>query len=191
MISAAIYLFLSVATSTPTIGAADCRHDNAALLAMAPEQFDQDPRGGWRPLGATEGCEPVAADLLASYRKAHWGTLDTWQLHINYWHEGQLRAVAGQSDRAVRLLLAGIAPEGSMDFEDYALGSVAFLQHDLPALKSARARLAGQIKPDWFAKSQPQAKWPPNLDVLDGFITCFDKPYGVAYGAACRPATAP
>jgi hypothetical protein len=30
--------------------------------------------------------------------------------------------------------------------------------------------------------------WPPNLDVLDRLLTCFDRPYREAYGD-CRPET--
>jgi hypothetical protein len=31
-----------------------------------------------------------------------------------------------------------------------------------------------------------KVRWPPNLDVVDGFLNCFDKSYDEAYGAACR-----
>ena len=31
-------------------------------------------------------------------------------------------------------------------------------------------------------------RWPPNIDVVDGLIHCFDRSYDEAYGSACRPA---
>ena len=123
------------------------------------------------------------------------GSLKENELEINYWHEGQLRAMAGQNDDAVRLLMAGVGPDSGADFEDYALGTVAFLQHDLGALKSARARLASQPEPPEWPKVREDIKkrnlgegtWPPNLDVLDGLIGCFGKPYEEAYSSeGCR-----
>ncbi|MGV3624985.1 MAG: hypothetical protein ACO1OB_29465 [Archangium sp.] len=50
-------------------------------------------------LEAKPECAEAAADLLAEYRKAHWGTFKTYELHVNFWHEGQMRAVAGQRSR--------------------------------------------------------------------------------------------
>ena len=179
-----------------TSSAADpCAHDKAAILALSPDKFDQDLRGGWRPLGNTPGCEGAAADLIEAYRQAHWGALTRSDLHESYWHEGQLRAAAGQSDRAVPLLLAGVDPEGLGDPADYALGTVAFLQHDLESLKAARARIVAQPEPAWFKAGKAEAKrqtgreptWPMYKDELDGFLRCFDKPYAEAYSSrACR-----
>ena len=172
----------------------DCAYDKT-LLELPPEKFDQDLKGGWRPLGDKPGCETATADLLAAYRVKHWGALKPGELHLNYWHEGQMRAEGGDNAGAVPLLLAGNGPPDDADFADYALGSVAFLQHDKAALVAARARLAGQPEPAWFKASAAEIKaatgdtaiWPLNLSVLDGLIACFDKPYKVAYGA-CRPA---
>ncbi len=173
---------------------ADCAYDKAAMLALPAEKFDQDFKGGWRPLADKVECRPQAAQLLADYRSANWAKLKPGELHINYWHEGQVRALTGQTREAAPLLLAGVDPDGDdIDFTDYALGTVAFLKHDRAALLSARARLAAIPKPAWFDGSLKEAKavlgytpaWPVNLDVLDGLITCFDKPYAKAY--ECRP----
>ena len=174
---------------------ATCAYDKTAMLALPAETFDQDLKGGWRPLGNTPGCEGAAADLIEAYRKAHWGGLERSDLHESYWHEGQLRAAAGQSARAVPLLLAGVDPEGLGDPADYALGTVAFLNHDLASLKAARARIVAQPEPAWFKAGRADAKrqtgheptWPLYQGELDGFLRCFDKPYAEAYGsAACR-----
>jgi len=171
-----------------------CAYDRATMLALTPEKFDQDKQGGWRPLAAKPSCRAAAVELLAAYRKAHWRELAPWQLHISYWHEGQIRALMGQNTEAVPLLLAGVDPAQAIDPADYALGTVAFLQHDLEALRAARGRMAAQPRPAWFDKvaAEMQARehvtpqWPPNLDVLDGLIACFDKTYDEAYGD-CRP----
>lgn len=173
----------------------DCDYESAAILALSPEAFDQDMNGGWRPLADKPECRGAAADLLAAYRHAHWGDLGPDQLHLNYWHEGQIRASLDQRDRAVRLLMAGVNPNDSgSGFDDYALGAVAFLRNDRPALEAARARLAALPMPDSFRRAAEtlrekygrEVKWPMNLDVLDGLIACFGRSYDEAYGD-CRP----
>lgn len=183
----AILLLAGAAQSPET-----CAMDRAAALALPFEQFDQDPARGWRPLANRPGCEAAAADLIAAYREVHWGSLEISRLHLNYWHEGQLRAMAGQREQAIRLMMAGVYPGNGLDFEDYALGTIAFLNHDLDGLKSARTRLATlpptpefeQMKARTKAMSGVELAWPLNLDVLDRLIACFDELYRDAYG--CR-----
>ena len=160
----------------------DCSVDTEAMLDMSPEDFDQSPQG-WRSLQAKGDCFAETADLIAGYRERHWRTLQLYELHISYWHEGQVRALASQTELAIKLLLAGVSPQSTYGFSEYALATVAFLQNDLEALKSARARLAATPRPVEFAG----AKWPPNLDVVDGLIACFGRPYREAYSATCRP----
>jgi len=146
-----------------------------------------------------EGCKAAAADLLEAYRDANRAIMTSDDLHANYWHEGQIRAALDQRDRAIRLLLAGVNPNSpSTAFAEYALGTVAFLNNDRPALLAARARLAALPAPAGFADDMVEAKqkygmdlvWPINLDVLDGLIACFGEPYRKAYGE-CRPEAAP
>src|SRR5437016_917782 len=100
-------LVLMAALAAGPVPPEGCAVDTEAALKFAPARFDQDPKGGWRPLGARPNCTAAAADLIAAYRKARWATLTPSELHLNYWHEGQLRANAGQNDRAVPLLMAG------------------------------------------------------------------------------------
>lgn len=186
-------LALIVALSLAQSPASACAFDRQALLGLAPTKFDQDLQGGWRVLAGKPGCETAAADLLSAYREAHWGKLTPGELHTNYWHEGQMRAVAGQTARAVPLLLAGVPPEGRNGFADYAVGTVAFLQRDRRGLESARTRLAGLPPPADWAKTQAAFRarfgmtmaWPPNLNVLEGLIACYDKPYREAYDSGC------
>lgn len=173
-----------------------CNVDRTAMLRLSPDDFDQNWTKGWRPLASKPQCRVAAADLIGEYRKANWGKLQPHELHINYWHEGQLRAAAGQTDAAIPLLLAGVGPDSiNGAFVHYAMATVAFLQRDLPALEAARARLAALPVPQWYEEetkkgstAAPIMKWPLNLDVVDGLIKCFSKPYSEAYGGAdCRP----
>ena len=190
---------LTAAILLQTAPAADpCAYDREAMLALSPEAFDQDLEGGWRLLGAKPECREVAADLIAAYRTEHRATMKAGDLHTSYWHEGQLRASLNQPTRAVRLLMAGVNPDVQTDgFQDYALGTVAFLNRDMPSLMAARARLAATPEPDHWAEAVEQfrsrfgleMKWPLNLEVLDGLIACFGKPYSEAYGQDCRPST--
>ncbi len=191
-----LLVIVAAAAATASASPDPCYVDKAAMLALPVDKFDQDMNGGWRVLGRKDQCLGAAADLIADYRRAHWGELKPSQLHGNYWHEGQLRAAAGQTQRAIPLLMDGVNPEApAADFEDYALGTVAFLDHDIAGLKAARDRTAAQPEPDWFKESRAgvkakygiDLKWPVNLDELDGLIACFDKPYKEAYGGECRP----
>lgn len=188
---------IAIAQAQPAPTLDPCAHDRAALLALPPAAFDQDLEGGWRPLGEKPECAAVAADLLADYRKAHWGDLTPGELHTNYWHEGQLRAGLGQTQAATRLMMAGVNPEMSRSgFSDYALGTIAFLHQDQSGLIAARERLAALPKPADFDQAAARFKaaygfdleWPVNLKVLDGFIVCFDRPYNEAYGSCAAAA---
>jgi hypothetical protein len=165
------------------------------MLKLTPDQFDQDMDGGWRILARRVGCDLAVADLIASYRKSHWGVMTPSQVHLSYWHEGQARAVAGHYTEARPLLMEGVNSDDLGNFADYALGTIAFLDHDLAALKAARERMANIPKPpNWDAMAASlQAKWkrrvtwPANLSVLDGLVACFDKPYREAYeDGKCR-----
>lgn len=92
-------------------------------------------------------------------------------------------------------------PEGADTWTAYALAwneyvnaSIAFLERDLAALRAARVRLADLPVPSDFAALDGSAVrhdpvWPLNLDVVDGLLACFGKPYEEAYGTAeCRSA---
>jgi len=176
-------LALAVFLGSGEVANSSCKFDRATLSQMAPKVFDEDEKLGWRAVAQNPECVGLAADLISEYRASHWAALSPSALHLSYWHEGQLRAAAGQNARAKRLLLAGVDPNGFGDFEDYALGTVAFLDHDLAALKAARARLAAEPEPaDFVATAEKyHIKWPLNLDVLDHLIACFDQPYETAY----------
>lgn len=196
MLTALISVLLAAAQGEPA-QSGPCVADRLAILALAPNDFDQNSSGGWRAVQSNPACVQVAGDLVRDYRKLHWGTLTVHQLHINYFHEGQLRAIGGNNRQAVPLLMAGVQPEGGddIDFADYALGTIAFLQGDHGSLVAARERLSTLPEPEKYRRDRLEAEakgensfpWPWNLDVLDGLIACFGKPYAEAYDVRCRP----
>jgi hypothetical protein len=185
---------LAGAKPSDNISDKKCTVDHAAISSLNYDRFDQDDKSGWRPLAKVPECRRVAADTIDYYLKSNSHVLTLPQIHVLYWHEGQVLALL--NDRAaIPFLLAGVDPENNdIDFSDYAVGTVAFLQKDLRALKSARDRLAAKPIPAWYnqartlavGKGQPFPNWPLNLDVLDGLIHCFGRSYDDAYSEACR-----
>lgn len=180
---------------------AGCAHDREALLALDVRTFDKARGAGWRLVGNRRGCEAAAADLIRDYRVANAGKLVEGRvddLRGLMRHESQLRAAAGQVEAAVRLRerarYGGDRPD-----QLYDEATIAFLKKDRAKLGAVRAELAGLPKPAWFeeAAARAQAKhglavtWPPNLDVVDGLIACFDRPYAEAYSQSCREPAAP
>lgn len=175
--------------------AADCSYDAAALFAQDVDTFDQSPRG-WRSVGEVGGCELAGAELIAAYRTHNAVALvngDPDAIEMLNWHEGQLRAVAGEVRPAIdRMNLAGMNANPANAL--YVQATAAFLARQREALEAIRAQLAALPEPDWFAEAQAQQRsagrdisWPPNLDVVDGLIACYDRPYREAYSQACRP----
>ncbi len=165
-----------------------CLQPDAAMLALPLHDFDQTP-AGWRSLDA-EGCEAVGADAIARYREINREGLENEDLGTLIWHEGQLRAAAGQTEAAIALMLKG-RNEESEAIQPYVDATVAFLRRDREALLAARERLLGLPVPDYFAAAAeryrvnypdlPPLVWPLNLNKVDGFIACFDRPYREAY----------
>jgi len=166
----------------------DCRYDREALIALDAHSFDQDLTGGWRAL-QERGCIAQAADLIRDYREAEPQT----DPGLLAWHEGQLRAILGQNDAAIMLFGAARKPASQdiIGWNHYVDGSIAFLRHDRAALQRARETLAALPRPAELplikmnGQSVPMS-WPLNLNVLDGFLKCFDRPYQQAYATpAC------
>jgi hypothetical protein len=167
---------------------AGCLQPDAAMLALPLHDFDQTP-AGWRSLDA-EGCEAVGADAIARYRELNREALANEDLGTLIWHEGQLRAAAGQMDAAIILMLAG-RDEESDAIQPYVDATVAFLQRDREALLAARERLLALPVPEYFAAAleryrvnypdHPPPTWPLNRDKVEGFVACFDRPYREAY----------
>lgn len=178
-----MFALLIAASVAAAPGSDPCAYDRGRLLALDQKAFDQDLQGGWRVLTENPRCYVAAADLIRDYREAHDST-DS----ILFWHEGQMRAFAGQSEAAIELFEKSRHKEPDWTgWNLYVDGSVAFLRHDRSALQAARDKLAALPKPPDWPPTGPDGKpfnvpWPPNLNVLDGFIACFDQIYEKAYG---------
>jgi len=163
-----------------------CPVDERAMLALPLDAFDQDMAGGWRALSQRPGCAARAADLIRAYREAA-----QRRMAILYWHEAQLRAEAGETDAAVRLMGQARHPTEEDGWNAYVDASIAFLRGDRDRLVAARDRLAALPMPEGFREARFPAgfamRWPLNLDVIEGFIRCFGRPYREAYGSPeCR-----
>lgn len=180
----------------PAGAEATCGHDRDALMALDVRAFDKTRGAGWRLVGNRRGCEAAAADLIRDYRLANAGKLvegSADDLRGLLRHESQLRAAAGQVEAAIRLReharYGGDPPD-----QLYDEATIAFLRKDRAKLGAVRAELAALPKPAWFEEAAARAMaqhgltvtWPPNLDAVDGFIACFDRPYAEAYSLSCR-----
>lgn len=178
-------LAMVMGTSEPDV----CHEVDEAMLSMSLEDFDQRDHG-WRSLNA-DGCDAVTADGIKRYRERNAETLK--DPHTLVWHEAQLRATAGQTAQAIELMLQTRETD-TAPIRPYTDASIAFLRRDRAGLLAARAALIAMPEPDYFRKAAdryavsypglPPLAWPLNLDVVDGLIACFDKPYAVAYD--CR-----
>lgn len=200
---AALILFLAVLAACAAIPPANrCSHDKEALLALDENAFDQDLSnggGGWRKIGNVPGCELAAAELISAYRAKYPSSSSTLA-----WHEGQMRASAGQYSLAIPLLLSAKKdPAKDMaGWNHYVDATVAFLRNDKTQLLQARDRLAtvpypadsgmpslraGYIEfPAQPGKPAMKIRWPPNIDVVEGFVACYGKSYDKAYSSLCR-----
>lgn len=174
-----------------------CSFDKATLLALDEPSFDQDLAnggGGWRGLASKQGCELVAANLIAEYRSAH--NLDS---HILFWHEGQLRAFSGQSAQAISLFEKAYKPaQQDFGWNAYVAATIAFLRSDRQALDQALIILKstpappgetlkhGQLEVTLSDGTRTAVPWPPNVDVVEGLQRCAGKTYREAYSSACR-----
>ncbi len=167
-----------------------CAYDREAMLALDLNAFDQDMQGGWRTIARIDGCEAAAADLIRAYIFANDATAN-----ILFFHEAQLRAMAGQTERALVMFLRTRKPADEDDWfgwNHYVDATMAFIRKDRGALMAAREELVNLPRPDDFNPVDSEGKpvkmnWPPNLNVVDGFVECFGKSYNEAYNTCSRP----
>lgn len=188
----AIFAAVAMAVTTSLVNPTRCQSDLRGMLVMNEDEFDQG-ENGWRKLANDSRCFGAAAELIRAFRLSHRG-------HGNmlWWHEGQMRAAAGQTRQAIPLFAAARARPNEWNIDSgwnhYLDATVAFLKRDLPALLQARSILASLPAPSDQTNASPAAKtqarpagWPPNLDVVDGLLRCFDKSYAEAVNPSCRP----
>lgn len=178
------------------VSALPCVANRADLLAMDYWTFDQSPHGV-RQVLARPDCHAAGADLIRDYHAALRAagepvthvlpegevTLSqNGEMSILYWHEGQARAFAGETAKAISLFGLSLKPadENYGGWNEYARATIAFLEGDIAALKTQREALA-----------RKGAIIQLNLSVVDRLIECFGKSYLEAYGnAACgKPPT--
>ncbi|MEM9939731.1 MAG: hypothetical protein AAF768_12845 [Pseudomonadota bacterium] len=169
--------------------------ERAAMLELNVKGFDQTDGQGWRLIADRE-CYSEAAELIAEYRA------QADDPNIARHHQVQMHAAAEEREQAIILLDELIAEDktnGEWANVHYRRATRAFLASDLEMLQASRADLATLPAPKGFADAAerfkrdypnfPAPKWPPNLDVVDAFIACFDKSYNEAYsGETCRDA---
>ena len=165
-----------------------CLTPGTDYLALDFMAFDQTMDAGWREVANREGCAVVAADLIKDYRTAN-ADLSEGMRSTMRWHEGQMRAEVGQTKQAIELFMTTYkdSENDSFGWNYYVDATIAFLEQDREALNEAREQLAALPKPSDInmtdADGNPvQMDWPPNLKVVDNFLSCFGKDYAAAYG---------
>lgn len=177
-----------------------CVENREELLALDQQTFDQTPDAGWRPIAAQAGCKAAAAGLIREYRERavdrqteEQRAEEPGRFDILFWHEGQLRAIAGETAEALPLFRRAYGDHSSRTWIPYAEATIAFLERDRKALENAREALLSLEAPsDWDdrvreTKAQHgfEMTWPPNLNIVEALLRCFDEPYRKAYSEAC------
>jgi tetratricopeptide (TPR) repeat protein len=176
----------SLADTTTPGACSISKAEIGAVLALSYQDFDQNPRKGWRPYYRRE-CYDQARDLLLAYLAQHPDVAD--EHYMLRFHVGQLLAMTGEYEEAKQFMRKAYtdfeAP--AIDWNAFVDANIAFLDKDKGRLLEMRSRIASQPKleagpgvPSWAVGRIM------NLDVVDGFIACFDEPYVVAYGDQCR-----
>jgi hypothetical protein len=153
-------------------------------MAMDLQAFDQGP-SGWRRFEMMLDCETDTADLIREYRDRHISKLTPAQATGLYWHEGQLRAAAGDTISAASLMEQSVFAGEDRWSVLYKKATVAFLRRALETLKRTRAALGSIAAEDLPLNAAVPAEI-PNLVRVDGLISCFDRPYAVAYTCTTR-----
>ncbi|MDM7556187.1 hypothetical protein [Xanthomonas fragariae] len=191
--------FMLVISGGATAQPKNCGFDKQAMLALTQDKFDQDVGnggGGWRAVTSKPGCEVAAADLIKEYRKVHSDSSS-----LLFWHEGQLRAFAGNYEAAIPLMEASRQPteKDLAGWNPYVDATIAFLRHDTSALVEAQKKLNavpaspelppvkdGYIEMSMGNGQKVKMRWPVNADVVDGLVSCLNKSYMEAYSSVCR-----
>ncbi len=188
LILASIFL-LPVSCAADAVPHSPCAistEDHERILGLSFAEFDQTEDNGWRPYYSSK-CYVIAADLLVAYVERHPDLVR--ENYILPFHAGQILAMAGDYDNAVLYLRRGFSSRDSkpIDWNAFVEAHLAFIEKDVEKLAEMRARIDKQPAmddgpgvPDWAVGKKI------NLDVVDGFLACIDKPFAVAYEAPCR-----
>ena len=173
-----------------------CAPDGQIMLLQDYSTFDLSGRG-WRAVDQRPQCEAAAADLIARYRTLQRAILEPAEALTLRWHEGQVRARLGDTKAALALFASAhdSSPDAGGAWDPYVDATIAFLKKDRAALEAARDKLAAAPQPadfdamasDFEQRTGHRPVWPPNLDVVRAFVTCFDRSYREAYAdPACH-----
>ncbi len=181
-------LLLILLTSSYKVSAEpQCLDNSTDYLALDFIEFDQTLGQGWRAVADKPECQKEAANLIQQYAEQKEG-LSEGMLSTLRWHEGQMRAVVGQNEKAIALFKQTFKPEKSdrMGWNYYVGATIAFLGKDKQALLENRSKLAQLEKPEDMdmrdADGNPvDIQWPPNLHIVDRFVSCFGRSYSDTY----------
>ncbi len=172
----------NVVAQPPTAGTATCEYDRDRLFALDMNGFDQDLEGGWRALANQNGCLPVAAELIRDYHAAQ-----PEKSYLLYWHEGQVRALSGEAAKATELFAMSYttALDDTFGWNLYVDATIAFMKQDKASLLKAYVALANLPVPQNAELDQNgnsvADSWPPNMEVVENLLACFDRAYREAY----------
>jgi len=163
----------SAATGTEHISEAEA-------LTLDFAAFDQTPGSGWRVL-ADQDRWGEAARLIDRYIAAHPQLSPTERMILSL-HAGQMYGFAGE-DTAARhrfmdALIPNESPNAPIRWNAYMLATIAFLEKDRATLLQSRDVILGGPTVEGCKA---------NLNIVNSFITNFDKPYREAYQAAGPP----
>jgi hypothetical protein len=147
-----------LAAATPRAQAQGQQFAALALLRLSPWEFDQT-RSGWRSLPHAQGIQ-----ALRAYLQAHERDWDTIQEPIPrevpisglYWHLGQLLAFEGNYREAIQWMQKSFDDKimsydndheshiGTIQWNNYVSGTVAFLKKDAKTLTRCAQMATGQ-----------------------------------------------
>ena len=178
---AIVLALASQAPLTADVGAkVRCSLSRAEMDANAKLTFKEFDQAGtlpstWRALTAV-GCWQQAIDALRDY--AIRGPVpEPDHQRIMLFHMGQTLATAGDEQRAADFIGFSREPAGSrppenlLAWNDYVIGTWAFLTKDLTLLEESRDHVL----------AAPGEGNKINGGILAGLVRCFKKPYSVAY----------
>lgn len=155
--------------------------EEARLLALPFEAFDQHPVAGWRPYGL-RGCYRDAARLIARYADK---SQDPGKIGLLRFHQFQMLAFADDKDAALAVLETVKRIDAQRNAETgwklYVAGTEAFLRGSRKDLEDRIAELTA------FANAHGPGERAArvNSNVLQGLLRCFGKPYRTAYSPPC------
>ena len=133
------------------------------LMKLSLDDFDQSSKGFRQHTGNYE----LIRLLIPAYIRVN--ELSPRQSRNLHWHLGQIHAFNDNYEDAI-IEMDQSYEGGSVTWECYVSGSIAFLEKDMDALQESLATLRAQ-------ENQM------NIEILEKFVTHFDASYVQAYNA--------